>query len=59
VRALGRWDLVFVTVNSTVGAGIFGLPGKVYALLGPYSIFTCVAGGFTHVAASERKHVLF
>jgi amino acid transporter len=45
VRALGRWDLVFITINSTVGAGIFGLPGKVYALLGPYSIFTCVAGG--------------
>jgi amino acid transporter len=45
VRALGRWDLVFITVNSTVGAGIFGLPGKVYALLGPYSVFTCLAGG--------------
>jgi amino acid transporter len=45
VRALGRWDLVFITVNSTVGAGIFGLPGKVYALLGAYSIFTCIAGG--------------
>jgi amino acid transporter len=44
-RALGRWDLVFITVNSTVGAGIFGLPGKVYALLGPYSVFTCIAGG--------------
>jgi amino acid transporter len=45
VRALGRWDLVFITVNSTVGAGILGLPGKVYALLGPYSVLTCVAGG--------------
>jgi amino acid transporter len=45
VRALGRWDLVFITINSTVGAGILGLPGKVYALLGPYSVFTCAAGG--------------
>jgi amino acid transporter len=45
LRALGRWDLVFITVNSTVGAGILGLPGKVYALLGPYSVFTCAAGG--------------
>jgi amino acid transporter len=45
LRALGRWDLVFITINSTVGAGILGLPGKVYALLGPYSVFTCAAGG--------------
>jgi amino acid transporter len=37
--------LVFITVNSTVGAGILGLPGKVYALLGPYSPLTCAAGG--------------
>jgi amino acid transporter len=44
-RELGRWDLVFITVNSTVGAGILGLPGKVYALLGPYSPLTCVVGG--------------
>ena len=45
VRALGRRDLVFLMVNSTVGAGILGLPGKVYALLGVYSVFACLAGG--------------
>lgn len=45
VRALGRSDLVFITVNSTVGAGNFGLPGRVYALLGPYSVITCLSGG--------------
>ena len=45
VRALGRWDLVFLMVNSTIGAGILGLPGKVYALLGVYSVFACLAGG--------------
>ncbi len=45
IRALGRWDLVGITINSTVGAGILGLPGRVYALLGPYSVFACLAGG--------------
>ncbi len=45
VRALGRWDLAAITVNSTVGAGILGLPGRVYALVGPYSVLACLAGG--------------
>ncbi len=44
-RVLGRWDLVGITINSTVGAGILGLPGRVYALLGPYSVLACLAGG--------------
>ncbi len=34
-----------ITINSTIGAGILGLPGKVYALLGPYSVLACLAGG--------------
>lgn len=42
---MGRWDLVGITINSTVGAGILGLPGKMYALLGPYSVVACLAGG--------------
>ena len=45
IKALGRWDLAAITVNSTVGAGILGLPGRVYALLGPYSVLACLAGG--------------
>ncbi len=45
VRALGRWDLAAITINSTVGAGILGLPGRVYALLGPYSVLACLGGG--------------
>ncbi len=45
MRALGRWDLVGITINSTIGAGILGLPGKVYALLGVYSVLACLAGG--------------
>jgi amino acid transporter len=45
LRGLGRWDLVFLMVNSTIGAGILGLPGKVYALVGIYSVLACLAGG--------------
>jgi amino acid transporter len=45
IRALGRWDLAGLTINSTIGAGILGLPGKVYAQLGLYSVLACLAGG--------------
>ena len=33
-RALGKWGLTALTINCVVGAGILGLPGKVYALAG-------------------------
>src|SRR5690242_10270275 len=36
IRSIRRWDLVAVTLNAVVGAGIFGLPSKVYALAGNY-----------------------
>jgi basic amino acid/polyamine antiporter, APA family len=38
VRGIRRWDLVAIVINGIIGAGIFGLPSKVYALIGPYSI---------------------
>lgn len=38
VRGLGRWDITAITVNSIIGAGIFGLPSKVAALIGSYSL---------------------
>ncbi len=31
-------------VNATVGSGILGLPGKLFALTGPYSLLVCIAG---------------
>jgi amino acid transporter len=37
-RGIRRWDLVLLTINSIIGAGIFGLPAKVFALMGPYSL---------------------
>lgn len=43
VRGIRRWDLVAIAINGIIGAGIFGLPSKVYSLIGPYSIAAFVA----------------
>src|ERR1043166_8155111 len=43
VRGIRRWDLVAVTINGIIGAGIFGLPSKVYGLIGGYSLLAFVA----------------
>lgn|SRR5215813_4348778 len=43
VRGIRRWDLVAITINGIIGAGIFGLPAKVYSLIGSYSLFAFVA----------------
>jgi APA family basic amino acid/polyamine antiporter len=39
VRGIRRWDFLALAINSSIGAGIFGLPSKVYALTGTYSLF--------------------
>ena len=38
VRGIRRWDLVAMTINGIIGAGIFGLPSKVFQLIGSYSV---------------------
>ena len=38
IRSIRRWDLVSVTVNAVIGAGIFGLPSRVYTAAGNYSL---------------------
>jgi len=35
-----RWDLVAVVLNGVIGAGIFGLPSKVFRLAGAHSILS-------------------
>src|SRR5687768_8209446 len=42
VRGIRRWDLVAIAVNGIIGAGIFGLPSRVYSLIGTYSIIAFV-----------------
>ncbi|HEX9003607.1 MAG TPA: amino acid permease, partial [Blastocatellia bacterium] len=43
IRGIKRWDLVAVAINGIIGAGIFGLPSKVFALIGPYSLLAFAA----------------
>ena len=43
VRGIRRWDLVAIAVNGIIGAGIFGLPSRVYSLIGTYSIIAFIA----------------
>ncbi|WP_324671246.1 APC family permease [Hymenobacter sp. GOD-10R] len=38
VRGIRRWDFVALIINITIGAGILGLPAKIYALVGTYSL---------------------
>ena len=42
LRAIGRWDLVALMVNITIGSGILGLPAKLFALTGVYSVLALV-----------------
>lgn len=37
-RGIKKWDLVLLVINSIIGAGIFGLPSKIFALSGVYSL---------------------
>ena len=43
LRGIGRASLVALFINSVIGAGIFGLPGRVHELLGPYALLAYLA----------------
>ncbi len=43
VRGLSRFDLTAIAINTIIGAGIFGLPSKVTALIGNYSLLAFAA----------------
>jgi amino acid transporter len=45
VRAIGRWSLTALTVNSVIGSGIFGLPATVAGLLGKDSVLAVLIAG--------------
>ncbi len=45
VRAIGRWTLVALTVNSVIGSGIFGLPSAVAGLIGKISPLAVLFAG--------------
>src|SRR5271165_2918316 len=45
VRAIGRWSLAALAVNSIIGSGIFGLPATVAGLLGKRSVVAVLIAG--------------
>lgn len=45
LRGISRWPLVAFAINLTVGAGILGLPGRIQALVGNYSVVVIVGCG--------------
>ena len=45
IRAIGRWSLVALVVNSIIGSGVFGLPSTVAGLIGNYSPYAVIAAG--------------
>jgi APA family basic amino acid/polyamine antiporter len=45
VRAIGRWSMVALAVNSIVGSGIFGLPAPVAGLVGRASPLAVLVAG--------------
>ena len=56
-RRIRRWDLVALVLNCVIGAGIFGLPSRVFALAGTYSLVAylvcAVVVGLIAVAFAE------
>ena len=45
VRAIGRWSLVALVVNSIIGSGVFGLPSVLAGLLGAASPWAVLLAG--------------
>jgi basic amino acid/polyamine antiporter, APA family len=45
VRAIGRWSLAALVVNSVIGSGIFGLPSDVARLIGRASQWAVLLAG--------------
>jgi basic amino acid/polyamine antiporter, APA family len=45
VRAIGRWGLLALVVNSVIGSGVFGLPATVAGLLGKQSVTAVLIAG--------------
>ena len=46
VRAIGRWSLTALVVNSVIGSGVFGLPSTVAGLVGKFSPLAVLLAGF-------------
>lgn len=45
VRALGKWDLVALALNMSIGGGIFGIPSVIARLVGGRSPLAFLVAG--------------
>ena len=43
LRAVGRWQILGLSINSVVGSGVYLLPATAFALLGPFSVWGVLA----------------
>ncbi|MCG8461259.1 MAG: amino acid permease, partial [Holophagales bacterium] len=44
-RAVGRWQIVALSINDVVGSGVYLLPAAAAALLGPSSVWAVALAG--------------
>lgn len=47
LRAVGRWQILGLSINAVVGSGVYLLPATAFALLGPFSVWGVLAAGLT------------
>ena len=47
LRAVGRWQILGLSINSVVGSGVYLLPAAAFALLGPWSVWGVILAGAT------------
>ena len=52
MREITPWTLLALTINCVVGAGVLGLPGRVFALAGPATPWVLVAAGVLAAAVA-------
>jgi amino acid transporter len=47
LRAVGRWQILGLSINSVVGSGVYLLPATAFAMLGPASLWGVLLAGLT------------
>jgi amino acid transporter len=47
LRAVGRWQILGLSINSVVGSGVYLLPATAFAMLGPASVWGVLLAGLT------------
>ena len=47
LRAVGRWQILGLSINSVVGSGVYLLPASAFALLGSFSVWGVLLAGLT------------